>query len=88
MVRARGWRTIGGTVGYGVSCVLAVMVLDITQVLPRNDLVAVSIAVVCGIAEYWAVRLGRSHRVPRMPGVVPTAGSLAPPPSRPGEAAG
>ncbi|HET9968616.1 MAG TPA: LCP family protein, partial [Streptosporangiaceae bacterium] len=29
MVRARGWRTIGGTVGYAVSCVLAVMVLAV-----------------------------------------------------------
>ena len=27
MVRARGWRTIGGTVGYSVSCLLAVIVL-------------------------------------------------------------
>ena len=29
MVRARGWRTVGGTVGYGVSCVLAVVVLAV-----------------------------------------------------------
>jgi LCP family protein required for cell wall assembly len=29
VVRARGWRTIGGTVGYGVSCVLAVVVLAV-----------------------------------------------------------
>src|SRR2546423_11171453 len=27
VVRARGWRTIGGTVGYSVSCLLAVIVL-------------------------------------------------------------
>ena len=29
MVRARGWRTIGGAVGYAVSCVLAVIVLAV-----------------------------------------------------------
>ena len=29
MVRARSWRTVGGTVGYAVSCLLAVIVLAV-----------------------------------------------------------
>ena len=67
--------------------VVASLVLDLTPSIPRNDAVIVAVLVLCGLAEYAALRWGfrrvRTHQRPRNVTTVSVPASPWPAPSKP-----
>jgi hypothetical protein len=75
-----------GLPGY-VTMVLAVMVIDVLHNVPRTDPVAIGIVVLCGVAEYVALRMTKRRRAATTLAAAPTVPARPAVRPRPGEVA-